>query len=71
MLSSSLISIVRSILFHPFLTLAMGSGAKTKGKRQAGAVHRYTRRMRALKSRSKDLDRIQVILTFDFANGAG
>ena len=45
----------------------MGSGAKTKGKRQAGAGHRYTRRMRALKSRSKDLDRIQVSFVSLFA----
>lgn len=49
----------------------MGSGAKTKGKRQAGAGHRYTRRMRALKSRSKDLDRIQVSFASKWTQDVG
>ena len=37
----------------------MGGGAKTTGKRQAHAKKRLYKRLRALKSRSKDLDQIQ------------
>ena len=59
------ISITESYLtIYPYSTfLTMGSGAKTKGKRQAGASKRYTKRMRSLKMRSKDLDRIQVLMS--------
>lgn len=39
----------------------MGSGGKTKGKRQAHAAKRFGKRMRSLKNRSKDLDQIQVL----------
>lgn len=38
----------------------MGSGGKTKGKRQAHSAKRYGKRMRALPNRMKDLDQIQV-----------
>ena len=43
-----------------FTTLIMGSGGKTKGKRQAHSAKRYGKRMRALPNRMKDLDQIQV-----------
>ena len=43
----------------------MGSGGKTKGKRQAHAAKRFGKRMRSLKNRSKDLDQIQVILEWN------
>ena len=42
----------------------MGSGGKTKGKRQAHSSKREWKRMRAIKNRMKDLDQIQV-------NGSG
>ena len=38
----------------------MGSGGKTKGKRQAHSSKREWKRLRAIKNRMKDLDQIQV-----------
>ncbi|KAK8797808.1 hypothetical protein JH06_3555 [Blastocystis sp. subtype 4] len=43
----------------------MGSGGKTKGKRQAHSSKREWKRLRAIKNRMKDLDQIQDELKLD------